>query len=443
MLVFSYEQSKPKAVAPLVGWAGAVLVGMAAETLVTMGVKGASKAVLKKQADNYAEQAALAGKFDFPGTNPYRNKDGSITLSPTANDRAKMAGLISGALIGSMYGNSTENEACYAKEGYSKMPVGVGASVTAFADEPAYMRNNALVNLLYVAYKSDVPGTTGYNYSIVRKENGQIMRNIFSNENDIVFVGNGRTQDNSTIYMALEDTSTTSAVATLQANPNDSPAIVDDFYAAAAAGETINLCDEIMVPSSIERVYPAPMDMSSTYQMPNAAELANQPITIYNVFPAGEEEGEVTWQEIDDYYANNGLDARNVVDSQFEAYLENGDYNSTTYTADVINNYYTDSNYPVKVEDFNPDTGEIVPVPDGEVVPVEPIDRNMLQVITESYSYLADSVDTSLTAMRTVTDGATGLVDYLDQSFRWLPAEWRALFGAAFVLGVFAHFFRR
>lgn len=74
---------------------------------------------------------------------------------------------------------------------------------------------------------------------------------------------------------------------------------------------------------------------------------------------------------------------------------------------------------------------------------VEVIDRSMLDVARQTYNYLGDSVDTAIDGMRDVTDNATGLISYLDESFDWLPNEWRALFGSAFILGVFAHFFRR
>lgn len=420
LLVFSIEQSKPKAFAPI-PFLVAIGVGMAAEQLVTMGVKAGSKALLKRQAQNYSDDIALSGKFDWAGLNPYRNKDGSITLSPTANDRAKLAGLMSGALAGTLAEGSFSD--CVAPDmpitGDAKGVYSIGQTevngIPAYHFVNNYTGLQASVNF----YKRDYTFASSSVEYVVDKNIGSIT--VTGPEGLYVFPNID--------------------LGGIPANQQ-----LDDDTAASVNAEILN-CGGLYIPSTIDRVYNAPMDMPADYQLPNHAALTGHDFVINNIMPPSETEGEITWEELDQYYTDNGLDIEQTVIDNIDTYLENGTITENRYTVGEINNYYTDTEYTEKKEDVVPPGESTVPVvptvPDESYPVATPVDRSMLSVITESYAYLTESLTTSLAAMRTVTDGATGLVDYLDTSFRWLPAEWRALFGAAFVMGVFAHFFRR
>lgn len=143
------------------------------------------------------------------------------------------------------------------------------------------------------------------------------------------------------------------------------------------------------------------------------------------------------------------------------------DYTKVTYDNDIeiyapdetntteTNNYLTPWNPKMSDDEFTlivqpiQDVDVVVPGDDDDLPtgprpdPVEVIDRSMLDVAVKTYDYLADSVDTTILAMRDITDSAGNIVGFLDTTMDWLPSEWRAVFTSAFVLGVFAHFMRR
>lgn len=457
VFVFSFQinMNKPKAFVPLAGYIVPIVGGLIVGEMAEMGIKWGAKAVVKKQADNFASMAnseKIANNLMFARTNPYRNKDGSLAISPSVNDFAKIAGLIAGGTTGLMLEGDKNGDgipdACIPSppSGGEKLSWDVPLDNSGnFAEDqrtawelskyvaPYVIKNaNGTHTFYYVSLYTGAVIQT----HVVDNPNFQLVNYKFSviwSSNNGVFMPNVtyQSKDGSSYRSAFTNGSISEAMIGQNVSVNSQVAI--------QAGASLIPCAEMIVPSTIKNVYPVPMDMSSTYKMPNASDIKPKVIVINNVFPPGEE-GEVTWEDIGNLYPDP-KDFADLVDKSVD--YDVGTINKP-YTEQVINNYYTDINYPIKVIDFKPEIGEPeVTLPEVPKEPVEDLDHSMWEVLRNTYNYLDDGIDSSLAAMKGITDSAKGITNYLASAMGWLPPEWRAVFTSAFVLGVFAHFLRR
>lgn len=443
VLVFSYEVNKPKAIAPA-ALVVPILAGIAIESMASMGIKWATKEIAKKKADDFAAAWAAnpANKFDFDGQNPYLNKDGSVYITPSANDRAKIASLLAGALGGAAledYVSNDGNLTPYVNQG----PEGMSHTLTPTSEI----------------------GACGIQFFLGATNGGEWIPHSgqYEGKHLVMYYPEEARKNSNWFQQTLLDPGTN--FNTNVGGGTSYPGIGQSYSYTTADramySSFLQLCmdlkvpayasDGLVIPQTINNVYNYNTGIPDGYDIPNKSQLENKPVVIQNIMPPSETEGEITWEQVVTNYGDEET-TKQAINDGTGYLLENGDVNNieNVYTISVVNNYYTDvdqekdkATVEKEIAEYQPPAevpGDNLPAP---IEPVAPINRGMLQVITESYQYLADGVDNSINSMRVVTDSATGLITYLDTSFRWLPAEWRAMFGAAFVLGVFAHFFRR
>lgn len=213
---------------------------------------------------------------------------------------------------------------------------------------------------------------------------------------------------------------------------------------------TIYVAQGVSVPEDNTKIYEIPLNTPSTYKLPWGDSIS-KPISI----PLPDEDDsviDIEWSEVETRQYDDD------VENYQTTIINDNDPTITNNYNHVVNNYYTyevESNEPSPEEinnqiaiiienDIDIGTGGGgIPVVDDADKAVRVYDRTLVGYIKSVYDYLADGLDNSILALKDITDSASGLVSFLDSSFEWLPNEWRALFGSAFVMGVVAHFLRR
>lgn len=495
VLVFSYEVNKSKAVAPLILWGAGVVGSVVLEETVEMGVKWGSKELAKKKTDDLAKTIWNGGvnDLDLTKTKPKKNSAGDVIITPSAKDRAKIAGRVADVfddIIEESDARKAEVDKgwIYVDDGSTTdnpmYCTNVGVSFAKESDDPAdimamdFFRMNVDTELIPVPYHkkahidfesattgSSMVGLTSLPYLQDRGLPGCKTYNVKVADYDsptgaikLIFYEGGYYH-----YFYHPTDSTLKYASFLIKDPVGAKTFEEYKRVLAEYGKVIYMAQGFVVPETIKNVYryPTDRDIPDTYPIPNKQHLENRPIVIKDMLPDDltlSGEVEIEWSEIENNY-DNETEIINHINTNNGTYLENGDINNTTYNTTVINNYYTDIDNETKVIDVETDsqtwedndtTLPTVPgdsdddLPTGpRPDPVETLDRSVLDVMVKSYEFFDDAIDATVISMKSVVDGAGGIVTFLDESMDWLPSEWRAVFVSTFLLGVFAHFFRR
>ena len=208
------------------------------------------------------------------------------------------------------------------------------------------------------------------------------------------------------------------------------------------ANMTYYIAEGLMVPEDNTKVYKIPTNTPSDYQLPGDLNKTGGIFKIPLPDTSDDTVIDLEWEILEQEY-----NLTNQIDNDYETnYFNNVEntYNSTTY---ITNNYYTIQEGEKPQVDIDQEIEIIVKPGDGGViVPGEDVDglnRGLIGYAKQTYEYISDGIDNSLASLKDVTDSASGVVEFLDESMDWLPDSWRVLFGSAFILGVVAHFLRR
>lgn len=456
LIVFNIQVSKPKAIAPLLVWGASILGSVIAEEALEMGIKhvtddGKSKKKSKtaKVADEVFDKLEEYD-FDFVKDKPVKKKDGSLVITPSAHDRAKLAKKLADEFDDVIEMDMT-------RVGKATKP---RYQVNAIQGDPFYNTSLAI---------NVVPNGTSYDvmktYDFFTKFHDIKLTPISFKQETKVEVFSSVSGSLATTFDMKGSSLDQNITITGHSDPpnitvfypysgNYSKVLKVDLVAWNMYKQYLNMIEQanakiffaegLAVPETIKNVYPAPKNMPKDFELPNQKQLSNKPIIIPNIFPPSDSDTSVTWEQVNNRYEEDNSIVNNV-NNVYNSYIDQGDAITNVYNSTVINNYYTDVNYDEKVKEVEDKLPVVVPG-DGDgggSTDVEPINRGLLAYSKQMYEYLADSVDNTLASLKDLTDSASGVVDFLDTSMDWLPSSWRVMFGSAFILGVVAHFLRR
>lgn len=474
--VFIFVQPKKniqeaEAIAPLLVWAGWMIAGVVAEEALQMGIKhitdggkSKTKSKTKKIADEILGE--LDG-FDFDNNNLKRKADGSLEMDMSANDRAKIA-----RKIADEFGEVIT----FDKERRDKLDDDYADVVVEIYEETPYNITNAeafelVSKFFYIdVYSHPTLGNQGHKEGAITSSISNVIwhKELLSpGVNKLTFgrYGGGAPNYTNNMYMALK-TPSGSTYGNYHSLDALTIAFFEKYKLAKQLGSDVYTFDGMAVPQTIENVYPVGTGYNG--DLPNKQELSNKPYKIPNFFPSGSDE-DVTWEVLEQNYYNDS-DTENKFEQNVETYLENGDINNNTYTYNTqnINNYYTDTNYPVKSADIeneiNIDIDITVPTVPGEtdvdvdgfkycvekssgqVVPckdIEAIDGGLLAYVRDSYNYASSAVKTAVDGLESIATGSAGLVALYSEIFDWLPDEVTVLLTSGLMLMIGLRVFRK
>lgn len=478
LLVFNliFAPKKAHAIAPLVAWLAWTAAGVVADVAIEQGIKYVSKKVAKNTADKVTKKVLdNANDFDFTKSYGKKTKDGKVYIPATALDKQKVAKLWKDEY--EVIADKSVKRKQQASNPKFEVDIdvietdpyyGTGIDLTVKRQENATSQTaflgvewfSEVVDIKFEAlpYEQEtritlIDSWNGHEFVLGRFEGGN-PSNAYTLE---LF------NQSFIMYFTLYDGDWEESLSNDRWYHYKSDSSNDSSYdewlelkkSLAGYKTTFVYADGFIMPDTMKNIYDIPLNTPSKYDIGQSKPSDGIYIDLPDTYNDGNEY-EITennYQDFSTEIENYVAKQENILDMSTNNY----DYSTT-----IINNYYTyeeGEKEPAEVENEitiiidNDDNdgdggGSDPPATGGGDVPSETNKFNELmgtvaQQMKDVYKGFTGFLEASVDGMKDLATGTVGLATFFTGWFSFMPSEFTSLLGIAFMMGVFAHFFRR